>query len=102
MTPMDFEICYALHYQKPGNPDWYVVWDLDFKHGTQHNPHQETTDLDEALTFATLIKDGKNYPTFRNRDRLGHVSAVRVVQRIIGGGTILTFGTPHPDTKPDA
>ncbi len=98
---MDFRIAYALHYQKPGDPTWYTVGDLDFKHGRQHNSYEETTDLDEAITFATLIRDAKNYPTTLGRKRLGYVNAVRVVQRIIGGGPLLTFGTPHPDTEQD-
>jgi hypothetical protein len=100
---VDFDITYVLYYQKPGDPSWYMVTNLDFKHGTQHNPHEETTDLDEAQTFATLIKDGKNYPTYLNRPRLGHVHVVQVFQRIIGGGPLITYGSPHPDTgKNDA
>ena len=96
---MQFEVTYSVLYQKKDDPTWWCFTGRVFDNpvGRMHN---ETHDRERALKVAQQLYDGEIHTDSRPRYR-DFVTATRVMQHIYGGGTVYTYGTPHPDSKED-
>lgn len=108
MKNFEIETTYTVLYQEAGDVGtdregyWYIFTNVKYEHTP--NPqtrHDETLDLAEAQQAATELYDRKRFidsrPKYQRR-----VSATRVLQRISGGGTLLTFGQPVEEPDKDA
>lgn len=101
MINHETEIGYEIQYQSEGRPNWFVLENPRYEHPVPSAMHSETGDLAEAVAIAGLVRDGMPYPIKPNRRTVGPVDAVRIIQRIHTGGTLLVMGEPHPDSKED-
>lgn len=91
MKNAEIEIVYTVHYQQKGDTDWYAFTNIRYVN-TAHGNH-ETTDLAEALAAANALMAGElqtsNLPQCR-----ANVTATCVIERVIIGGTVATYGEP--------